>query len=237
VTIERVTARIPPSGAARRHPITIVRFDLGAFEPVLFTARDDGAARPLDRWVADEHLVAAINASMYEPDGRPSGLCVRTGVEESPDDARFGGFYTLDAQRFAMFGRDCAGVDLAQLRSAWPTIVATYRLLDCDGHAIAWIDPDRYSAAAIALDDRDRLVLVHSRTPYRMRELAEMLADPPLGLRQAFFVEGGPEATLIVEAGDLHVREVGLPRNLPDGVEPDHDSLYPLPNVLGLRRR
>src|SRR6185295_19169165 len=93
MTIDRVTATIAALGAARRHPITIVRFDLARFRPVLFTARDDGGNRTLDRWVRDQHLVAAINAAMYEPDGAASGLCVHRGVEESPDDPLFGGFY------------------------------------------------------------------------------------------------------------------------------------------------
>jgi hypothetical protein len=242
ITIERLRASLAPSGAARRHPITIVRFDLSHFVPVLLTARDDGGQRTLDRWVRDAHLTAAINAAMYEPDGSASGLCVRRGVEESPDDALFGGFYVLDPLQpglpdFAMMGRDCSSFDLAAVRAAWGSIVATYRLLDCDGHPIAWVDPDRYSAAAIGLDRDGRLVLVHSRTPYRMRELAEMLAAATPGFTQLFFVEGGPEATLVVEAGDLHVREVGLRRDLLDGVEPEHDVLYALPNVLGVRAR
>jgi len=242
VTFERVRATIAPSGAARRHPITVARFDLDRFEPVLFTARDDGGARTLDRWVREEHLVAAINAAMYEPDGRPSGFCMHRGVEQSPDDARFGGFYGLDPTSaegapFPMVGRDCAGFDLAALRAAYGSLVATYRLLDCDGQPIAWVDPDRYSAAAIGLDAEGRLVFVHARTPYRMRELAEMVAAPEIGLTQAFFVEGGPEATLIVEADELHVREVGLPRDRLEGDEPREDRLYELPNVLGLRPR
>ena len=240
ITIDRITASIAPVGAARRHPITIVRFDLTRFRPVLLTARDEGGSRPLDRWVRERGLVAAINAAMYEPDGRASGLCVRRGVEESPDDPLFGGFYVLDpiapaSPSITLMGRDCAGFDLPTLRAAWGSIVATYRLLDCEGHPIAWVDPDRYSAAAIGMDRTGRLVMVHSRTPYRMSELAQMLASAPLDFTQLFFVEGGPEATLIVESGELHVREVGLRRDLPDGVEPDHDSLYSLPNVLGVR--
>ena len=242
ITIDRVTASVAPGGASRRHSITIARFDLTRFEPVLLTARAEGGARTLDRWVSERHLAAAINAAMYEPDGSASGLCVRRSVEESDDDARFGGFYTLDplavgGAPFGMTGRDCAGFDIPTLRAAWGSIVATYRLLDCAGRPIAWIDPDRYSAAAIAMDRQGRLVLIHSRTPYRMSELAQMLAAPALDLTQAFFVEGGPEATLIIDAGDLHVREVGLRRDLPDGVEPERDALYELPNVLGLRPR
>jgi hypothetical protein len=243
ITLERVRASIAPSGGARRHPITLVRFDLSLYRPRLFTARAHGGSRTLDRWVRDRSLVAGINAAMYEPDGRATGYMVREDVEESPlDDLRFGGFFAFDRhetvaplpEAVAMFGRDCPGFDLAGIRARYGTVVSNYRLLDCDGRSIAWVDPDRYSAAAMGMDREGRLVLVHSRTPYRMRELSEMLASPDLGLRQLVFVEGGPEATLIVETGSLHVREVGLRRDLPPGIEGDDSSLWSLPNIVGI---
>jgi hypothetical protein len=245
ITIERVRASIAPSGGARRHPLTIVRFDLSLYRPRLFTARASGGPRTLDRWVREEGLVAGINAAMYEPDGRATGFMIHEDVEESPlDDLRFGGFFSFDRHAsvtptppvLEMFGRDCPGFDLAAIRARYGTVISNYRLLDCDGHAIAWVDPDRYSAAALGMDREGRLVLVHSRTPYRMRELAEMLADSALGLRQMVFVEGGPEATLIVEAGSLHVREVGLRRDLPPGLEGDDSTLWSLPNIVGIER-
>lgn len=245
ISVERVRASIAPSGGARRHPITLVRFDLSRYRPRLFTARTHGGSRTLDRWVRDRSLVAGINAAMYEPDGRATGYMVREGVEESPlDDLRFGGFFAFDRREsvtpmppvMEMFGRDCPGFDLAAIRARYGTVVSSYRLLDCESHAIGWVDPDRYSAAAIGMDREGRLVLAHSRTPYRMRELSEMLASSELGLAQMVFVEGGPEATLIVEAGGLHVREVGLRRDLPPGIEGDESTLWSLPNIVGIER-
>jgi hypothetical protein len=245
ITVERVRASIAPSGGARRHPLTVVRFDLARYRPRLFTARTHGGSRTLDRWVRDRSLVAGINAAMYEPDGRATGYMVREDAEESPiDDPRFGGFLAFDPHEGAtppgahmeLFGRDCAGFDLASVRARYGTVVSSYRLLDCESHAIGWVDPDRYSAAAIGMDREGRLVLVHSRTPYRMRELSEMLASAELGLTQMMFVEGGPEATLIVEDGALHVREVGLRRDLPPGIEGDESTLWSLPNIIGIER-
>ena len=51
ITIERVRASIAPSGGARRHPLTLVRFDLSRYRPRLLTARAHGGSRTLDRWV------------------------------------------------------------------------------------------------------------------------------------------------------------------------------------------
>ncbi len=245
ITVERVRASIAPTGGARRHPLTLVRFDLSRYRPRLFTARANGGSRTLDRWVREQGLVAGINAAMYEPDGRATSYMVQDDVEASPlDDARFGGFFAFDPHpgvtpapaAMEMIGRDCPGFDLAGLRARYRTVVSNYRLLDCDGHAISWVDANRYSAAAMGMDREGRLVLMHSRTPYRMRELAEMLASPALGLRQMVFVEGGPEATLIVEEGALHVREVGLRRDLPPGIEGDDSTLWSLPNIVGIER-
>ena len=245
ITIERVRASIAPSGGGRRHPLTLVRFDLSRYRPRLFTAHADGGTRTLDRWVRERSLVAGINAAMYEPDGRATGYMIREDAPESPvDDLRFGGFVAFDRRAgdapvpalVDIFGRDCPGFDLAAIRARYATVISSYRLLDCESHAIGWVDPDRYSAAAIGLDREGRLVLMHSRTPYRMRELSEMLASPALGLRQMVFVEGGPEATLIVEAGALRVREVGLRRDLPPGIEGDESTLWSLPNIIGIER-
>ena len=173
---------------------------------------------------------------MYEPDGRATGYMVREDVEESPID--FGGFFAFDPHASAtgtsameMFGRDCAGFDLAGVRARYRTVVSNYRLLDCDGHAIGWVDADRYSAAAVGMDREGQLVLLHSRTPYRMRELAEMLAAPELGVRGRWT---GSDAHR--RGGRAPRSEVGLRRDLPPGMESDESSLWSLPNIVGVER-
>ena len=74
---------------------------------------------------------------------------------------------------------------------------------------------------------------MHVRTPYRMQVLSRMLAAPALGLRGLVYMEGGPEASVIVDAEGQHVGEMG---SWEDGFhEADDNRVYwDLPNVVGL---
>lgn len=221
--------------------VTLARFDLARYRLTLITeAENEGVWRTLPEWAARDRLAGGINAAMFEPEGRASGLLVDDGLERAPDDPRFGGVLAFDPidprdAPFVMVGRDCRGVDLPALRARYRSLVANYRMLDCDGAAIAWVDPSAYSSAAFARDREGRFVLVHAETPYRMRDLAVTLADPALGLTDVHYVEGGPKASAWIDDG------TGTPRSLVGSRVEDDGHVErgprPIPNVLGLVRR
>ena len=245
ITIERIHG--PTQLGLGDGVITLVRFDMQRYAPVLLTASTrDGVAHTLPRWAAREHLVGGINLAMYEPDGRPTSLVVQAAVELSPDDERFGGFFAFDPisasdAPLVMTGRDCEGGDLTALRARYRNVVANYRMLSCTSAPIAWVDEHRYSSAAFGMDRAGRLVLIHAATPYLMRDLARVLAEPALGLVQVDYVEGGPEATLFVDDGVTQTTLIGLPRDAADR-RPEQAPYPPeqlgrawaLPNVLGI---
>jgi hypothetical protein len=207
---------------------------------ILAAAREEGGARPAPRWVDDFGLAAAINLSMFRDDGAPVALAVDArGVLAGKDNAPFGGFLAFDPvdPRDApaiVAGRQCKGFELAALRRRYRAVVQSYRLLDCDGGAIAWKDEKRYSAAAIGVDRDGRLALVHVRAPFTMKELSASLARPELRLAGAIFVEGGPEASLVVHADRVLERigsyETGFVES------DDNRRFWDLPNVLGVTR-
>jgi len=243
ITIERIPG--PPVADLGRGDgqVTLVRYDLSAHRLVLVPASGGPETwRTVPEVARERGFVGAINAAMFEPDGRASGLFVVDGTELAPDDARFGGvlaFDPIDASDppVVLVGRDCPGVDLAALRARYRSLVANYRLLGCDGAPIAWVDESTYSSAAFAIDREGRFVLVHAETPYLMRDLARVLADPALGLLHVHYVEGGPKATLYVDDAS------GAPRVLVGSREEDEQpgvpsrGARPIPNVLGIVRR
>lgn len=220
--------------------VDLVRADLSLLRLRLVTASRDGAARPATTWAADLDLVAAINAGMFLDGGRSVGMLVDGDhVDQPRDHGKLGGYLafaprTAGAPPVVIGGRDCPGFDLAALRRRYRTVVQSYRLLGCDGQALAWADPKAYSAAAIAIDRAGRVVLVHARAPFLMRDLSAALARPDLGLVGALFVEGGPEATLVVTGPRPLVRvgsyETGFVEN--DG---NHEA-WALPNLVALVR-
>ena len=220
--IERVPG---PTGC-----VTVVHIDPAHFRLRLLTALADGGPRTAPEWAKEFGLVGLINASMYAPDQRSIGMLVSSGsVIRGKDNERLGAFFAFDPieERDAavlLTGRDCDGFDLGALRRRYRSIVQNFRLLDCDGRPVTWKDARRFSAAAVGIDDKGRPVFIHARAPMQMSDFAELLASRHL--RAAMYVEGGPEASLYVRAGDLEVTEMGTALF-------GNRAFFSIPNVLG----
>jgi hypothetical protein len=239
ITHERVDLVGDPVARAGDDCLDVVRIDLGGYRLAAHTALRDGGARPMPRWLDERALVAGINAGMFHDDLRSVGMLVTADDANNPDDnPAFGGFLAFDpvdpaSPPAVITGRDCAGFDLVALRARYRGVVQSYRLLGCSGDALPWRDTKHYSAAAIGVDHDDRLVLLHARAPHRMTDVAATTAR--LDLAGAIFVEGGPEATLIVRGRDGEVARVGSYESR--FVENDDNRTYwDLPNIVGVAR-
>ncbi|HTJ40879.1 MAG TPA: phosphodiester glycosidase family protein [Kofleriaceae bacterium] len=218
----------------------LVRIDLADYQLEILAAAREGAARPAPRWADDFGLVAVINLAMFKDDGAPVALAIDSrGALNARDNPPFGGFLAFDPvdprdPPVTVAGRSCAGFELDALKRRYRGVVQSYRMLDCDGGAIAWKDAKRYSAAAVGVDRDGRLVLVHVRAPFTMKALSAALAKPELRLQGAIFVEGGPEASLVVRA-DRTLERVGSFET--SFLESDENQrFWDLPNVLGVAR-
>jgi hypothetical protein len=211
--------------------IDIVRIDLARYR---LRALSEVPGRTAPAWRDAFHLAAVINAGMFHDTGAPVGLIAEGTNVLGTDNPKMGGFLAWnpvgDLPRVVIAGRGCAGFDLDKLRGRYGTVVQSYRLLDCDGKAIAWADPKQYSAVAIGVDRDLRFVMIHARGAITMAELSRELAGHDLA--GALFLEGGPEASLV--AGSLALigsYETGF-------VENDaNDRWWVLPNVIGAEPR
>ncbi len=241
LTVERVRLpRAPRVRAGDRH-LTVVRVDLRRYRLAVLSAVRDGAPRPLDAWVRDFQLTGGINAGMFLPNRRPVGtLHDRGEVLSDRNPARFNAIVGWDPRGDgAALGVGGAGCPegRAGLLSRYASAVQGFRMMiDCRGRARPWPTQRIYSAAAFGRDRDGRAVFLHSRTPYRMDELSEMIVDLDLGVRGLVYMEGGPEASLIVRAPGARVTEMG---SWEDGFNPNDDNraLWDLPSVIGFRPR
>ncbi|MCC6874765.1 MAG: phosphodiester glycosidase family protein [Sandaracinaceae bacterium] len=241
IVVERIRLPRAPTAPAGDRTLTLVRVDLRRYRVTVLAAQRDGAPRPLDRWVRDFGLAGGINAGMFLPSRRPVGTLIHDGVvlsDRRPQrfDAAVGFDPIGRAPGIAVGGTGCRRSQ-PSLRTTHRSVVQGFRMMvDCEGRPRPWPTARRYSAAAFGADSQGRAVFLHVRTPYSMQVLNEMLAAPALGLRGIVYMEGGPEASLIVSAEGQEVREIG---SWEDGFwENDgNDRLWDLPNVIGLRAR
>lgn len=70
--------------------------------------------------------------------------------------------------------------------------VQDLRLLKGGGENVWKPGPKKWSEAAVALDDRGRVLFLFARSPTSMHAFNERLKALPLGITRAMHVEGGP---------------------------------------------
>lgn len=223
--------------------IVVVRIDPAHFELDLRTASAEAKPwnRTLDAWAEEFGLSAAINPAMYHADGTSVFYMEDHGrvnqAEWYPDAnnllvarPRRPGLPAWD-----ILDTTCGG-SLPTAQADFGILVQSWRLLDCGSTPTWTVDDKIWSHAVVALDRDGRLLLIHSRTPWNTRVFTDILRALPLQISRAMYGEGGPEASLFVRGGSVRLALMG---SYETGFmeSDDNDHLWPIPNVLGVRRR
>lgn len=219
--------------------VAVVRVDPGRFRLTLLNASAPGEGRPrsVRDWAFRAGASAAINASLYQADWSTATGLMRS--REHVNHARVGKDRTVLAfdptvpgvPPLKLVDRDCDSLEEAAQRYAG--LVQSIRMVSCDRKGVWAPSERRFSTAAVGVDGAGRLLLIHARSPWPVHELVAFLLAAPIDLRQAMYVEGGPEAQLYVRGGGTELTRVGASEH---GLEAAVGHL-PVPNVLALIRR
>ena len=222
--------------------VTVLRIDPDRYELKLInSARHGKKSRTAGRWCEEMGLLAAINASMYRQDHLTS-----TGLMK---DSKYWNNRKLnpkDYNSMLAFNPVRPGIpkvrmldlkcdDYKKEMKGYNTLIQNIRLLTCKG-GNAWSKKPRYwSTTAVGLDHKGRILFIHCRSPYRVHDLINILKKLPLGLERGMYVEGGPEASLSIRAGEYKADlcgsfETGFNEN------DDNKVQWPIPNIIGVVR-
>jgi hypothetical protein len=106
-------------------------------------------------------------------------------------------------------------------------------MVSCDRRNVWAPSERRFSAAAIGLDRRGRVLFIHARTAWPVHDLVAALLALPIDLAQAMYVEGGPEAQLFARGSGREVERVGTF----EGAAAENPRAWPVPNVIAAVRR
>ncbi len=230
-----------PPGVPGDGKILVVRVDPARFELRLLNASapGQGSSSTARAWADRTGASAAINASMYQEDYRTSVSLMRTrdhvNQRRVSKDRSVLAFDPLERGLPAvrMVDRDCE--DLDRVARSYGTVVQSIRMVSCERRNV-WSPSDRRtSAAAIGVDGKGRVLFIHARSPWPVHELVNALLALPIDLRQAMYVEGGPEAQLFARGGGRELERVGVFEAAPAA---DNRDAWPVPNVVvAVRRR
>ena len=220
--------------------LTALRIDPARFDFLLCTSSQDGGpARSLSDWGEQYDLTAAINASMYLPDGSTSTGYMRQGghLNNKRLVQRFGAFFVAgpdspDLPPAAILDRD--NPDWRQRIDHYALVVQNYRMINAERRILWAPGGPLYSISAVAQDGGGQILFLHCRAPMEAYAFAQQLLHLPLDVRTVMYVEGGAQAGLLVRSASLRRELAGshAPSFLVTG-----NLKAVLPNVLGARRK
>ncbi len=228
-----------PAGAAGDGKIAVVRIDAQRFELRLLTSSAPGQGTPLSARDGAQRsgASAVINASMYQEDYRTAVSLMRTrdhvNQRHVSRDRAALVFDPLqrDLPPVRMIDRDCDDLDGAV--RVYGTVIQSIRMVSCERRNV-WEKYLRSSVAAVGVDGKGRVLFLHARSAWPVHDLVDALLALPLDLRQAMYVEGGPEAQLFARGGGTELERLGTtfeatPAPVGQG--------WPVPNVIAAVRR
>lgn len=230
-----------PAAETGDRKIAVVRIDPTRYELRLLNASAPGEGNRLTAraWAYRAGASAAINASMYQGDYRTSVSLMRTREHVnqrrvSKDKAVFA-FDPLvsGVPPVRMVDRECD--DLVEAERRYGTLVQSIRMVSCDRRNVWAPSERRFSAAAIGVDGKGRVLFIHARTAWPVHDLVKALLALPIDLAQAMYVEGGPEAQLFARGGEREIERVGSLEGAPRAA--DVAKAWPIPNVIAAIRR
>jgi len=219
--------------------LTALRIDPAYFNFILCArSQDGGPLRSLNQWAEQYDLSAAINASMYLPDGSTS-----TGYMKQDDHfnnrrvvQRFGAFFVAGPTQPSLPGAAIVDRDDPQWEqriAQYRLVIQNYRMTSADRRILWSPGGPHYSISAVAQDGDGRILFLHCRQPVEAYAFAQQLLHLPLNVRTVMYVEGGGQAGLLVRSAHWQHELLGIS---PAGFLVTGDLRALLPNVLGAVR-
>jgi hypothetical protein len=142
-----------------------------------------------------------------------------------------------ESAAFRIVDLDVPGASFDSLLTQYDGIVQNLRLIKRPRENRWSPLPKTWSEAALGEDAHGRALLIFCATPLSMHDFnAKLLATKGLDLVCAQHLEGGRQAQLYVRVGDVERDLVGTSTDAFSSTD-DPAAAWPIPNVLGVRRR
>jgi uncharacterized protein YigE (DUF2233 family) len=221
------------------YAVTLVKIDPAYYSFKLLCATEHGK-EPLSvkQWALQDHLVAAVNASMYQADGLTSiDFMKNFGHVNNPRVSRDNTILAFNPiaknlPQVQLIDRECQ--DFNDLRTKYRSFVQGIRMISCKGQNV-WSKQDaKWSSLAMGMDTKGNILFLFCRTPGSVHDFTQILLSLPLSLKSAMYLEGGPQASLY-----LSTPKISLERYCTlGGLESDALKFaLPVPNVIGIVKK
>ncbi len=220
--------------------LVALRIDPNLWDFSLHTATGEGGyPLSLGAWAEKLNLGAAINSSMYLPDVRTSTGFLKAGehVNNPRVTTKFGSFFVAAPDDPTLPQADLLDRTIdpwAERLPHYNMVVQNYRLISTNRRILWPQGGPEYSIAAVGQDGSGAILFLHCREPMTAHAFASMLLALPLDIHDVMYVEGGPQAGLLLHSQSQ--TRIWMGRHRAD-FWGTGNAEAPLPNILGARKR
>lgn len=219
--------------------ITVLKVDPDYFSFRLRSANETGKLpKTAPKWAEEYHALVVVNAGMFRTTGLNCGYMFIDGTlngQLNKDNAFLVmGPYGDDIPAIQIIDRVCD--DWEPLIKKYRYCTQSIRMVDCHRNNV-WTQQDKKWSMVIAGIDQDgNALFAFTRSPYSVHDFIEMLLQAPVGLQQAIYLEGGPEASLYINHNGFLLEKFG---SYETGFteHDENESFWSMPNIIAIEKK
>jgi hypothetical protein len=223
--------------------ISLVRMDRDLFEFDVFSATNyDSIPKSVDRWAKKHKLNVVFNSGMYSQENPLLSRAFLKAGKHVNNPKMIEDFNLMLAMRPNAVHREnievldltCENFD--QIKHEFNSYAQGLRMIDCNGKPMFWKKKIQSCSMIIAAEGTDnKFYLIFCRSPYTHNQMIEFMLKMPYGIRNAIYLEGGPETSLFIDVNEHHIQKVGS--WVSETWESDENKhFWSLPNVVGVKK-
>ena len=217
--------------------ITVLKIDPHYYDFKLISAKEKNEdGRTLKEWVKLRGLIAAINAGLYQEDGK-------TNVGYMKNFKFINNNHLTKDNAIAAFNRrdttvpEIQIIDLKcqkweELKDKYNSYTQCIRMIDCNQNNTWRQQPEKYAMAVIAMDKQGNALFIFTRSPYSVHDFISILKLLPLNIYNAMYLEGSAPASFYLNYKGLELEKTGS--IMTNG---DNGIAWELPNIIGIVKK
>jgi hypothetical protein len=208
---------------------------------LLTSSQHDRKNRPADEWANEFKVNVVVNAGMFNMANGRTNKGYLKNFSHYNNSRRNGGYNVMMAlnpkiksgPQMVIYDLTCASWD--SIQKEYSSICQGMRMIDCNGNRMAWDkNPGQACSMVIgATDISGNLFFIFSRSPYTHQKMIEFLYLLIPEIRTSVYLEGGPEASLYIQAGDTIISKIGSYVSKTYAND-RNDHFWRIPNVIGI---
>ncbi len=226
--------------------ITIIKIDPTQYRFEIATASQYKCKpKPLDKWCEEHRLMAGVNATMFSLQNNRSAMGYLRNYSHTNNSKLKDGYRAMavfnpqknkNVPPFQII--DMNHTDWQSLKSSYHCFAQSIRMIDINSQKIEWkLKPNmRSSMTVLAADKEGHALFIFTRSPYTVNQFSDMLLTLPLGIKNAMYLDGGPEASLYLCLNGFEISKQGC--YVSDTYErDDNDHFWDIPNIIGISKK